>query len=150
MYTIQNSLFDLPNFYNSRITIVPKAPQKNRLLGPLTSLASGPRVIYPGTLYCGAGHQAKNNHEIGLFRNTDICCKQHDQCPAFIRAGQEFKGLRNTGQFTRSHCDCDLKFYNCLKRINSIVSNKIGYTYFNILRPPCFSKEYPIVGCKKR
>lgn len=106
-------------------------------------------LLFTGTLWCGDGNHAKNANEIGLFRNTDICCKQHDQCPAFIRSGSEFKGLHNNGLFTRSHCECDLKFYNCLKRIDSLVSNKIGYTYFNILRPKCFRKEYPIVGCRK-
>lgn len=158
MYAIRNSQLELPEFYNTRITIVAKTPQKSSLFRPITShlssIADGLKdrlkAIYPGTLWCGDGNQAKNEHEVGLFRSTDICCKLHDQCPAFIRAGKEFKGLRNTGHFTRSHCDCDLKFYNCLKRTGSIVSNKIGYTYFNILRPPCFRKEYPVVGCKKR
>lgn len=104
---------------------------------------------YRPTCRCGDGNMAKFKNELGLFRNTDICCKQHDSCPAFIKSNSEFKGLRNTGLFTRSHCDCDWKFYNCLKRTNSLISNKIGYTYFNILRPPCFRKEYPIVGCRK-
>lgn len=102
-----------------------------------------------GTLWCGDGNYARNVNEIGLFRNTDICCKHHDQCPAFIRPGNELKGLRNTGLFTRSHCDCDQKFYTCLKNIDSIISNKIGITYFNILKPKCFRREYPIAGCRK-
>ncbi|XP_055298521.1 uncharacterized protein LOC129566515 isoform X3 [Sitodiplosis mosellana] len=123
------------------------------LSSPLTAITDGIKdrlkAIYPGTLWCGDGNQARNQNEIGLFRNTDICCKQHDECPAFIKSGSEFKGLRNTGLFTRSHCDCDLKFYNCLKRTDSLISNKIGYTYFNILRPQCFRKEFRVVGCKK-
>lgn len=158
MYAIRDQFIELPDFYNTRISIITKTPTKKRIKLPITShlssIADGLKdrlkAIYPGTLWCGDGNQAKSKHEVGLFRNTDSCCKQHDLCPAFIRSGQEFKGLRNTGTFTRSHCDCDLKFYNCLKKTDTIVSNKIGYTYFNILRPKCFRKEYPIVGCKKR
>lgn len=37
-----------------------------------------------------------------------------------------------------------------MKKANSIISNRIGETYFNVLRPQCFRKEYPIVGCIKR
>uniref|UniRef100_A0A1B0GIC1 Uncharacterized protein n=1 Tax=Lutzomyia longipalpis TaxID=7200 RepID=A0A1B0GIC1_LUTLO len=33
------------------------------------------------------------------------------------------------------------------KKINTFVSNKIGYTYFNILGPQCFREEYPIISC---
>lgn len=107
------------------------------------------KAIYPGTLWCGGGNQARSEHEVGLFRNTDICCKLHDKCPSFIEAGKEHKGLINNGLFTRSHCKCDQIFYDCLKNIDSLVSNKIGYTYFNILRPKCFQKQYRITGCEK-
>lgn len=107
------------------------------------------KAIYPGTLWCGDGNQARSEHDIGIFRNTDICCRMHDKCPSSIPAGQAYKNLRNGGLFTRSHCECDQEFYRCLKKANSIVSNKIGYTYFNILRPQCFRREHPIVGCRK-
>lgn len=171
MITIQHSAFEVPNYFTNRITVNTKIvspkilpsttnvpfPIRTKIIrpvsSPLNAIAEGIKdrlkAIYPGTLWCGDGNQAKYQNEVGLFRNTDICCKQHDECPAFIKSGSEFKGLRNNGHFTRSHCDCDLKFYNCLKRTDSLISNKIGYTYFNILRPQCFRKEYPIVGCKK-
>ncbi|KAF9807051.1 hypothetical protein SFRURICE_011195 [Spodoptera frugiperda] len=35
----------------------------------------------------------------------------------------------------RSHCSCDAKFRECLRRTNSLVSAQIGVTYFNILGP---------------
>lgn len=169
---MHHSVYEVPNFFNNRILIksryvtkppvqlpfivrpkiVRPAPQLQSL-SPIAAITDGIKdrlkAIYPGTLWCGDGNQAKNHNEVGLFRNTDICCKQHDECPAFIKSGSEFKGLRNTGLFTRSHCDCDIKFYNCLKRTDTLISNKIGYTYFNILRPQCFRKEYPIAGCRK-
>lgn len=166
IFSIHHSTFEVPNFFNNRISIKsrfvtkPSAqvqvrpkfihrPAASPFAAITDTIKDRLKAIYPGTLWCGDGTHAKNQNEVGLFRNTDICCKQHDECPAFIKAGNEFKGLRNTGSFTRSHCDCDLKFYNCLKRTDTIISNKIGYTYFNILRPQCFRKEYPIVGCKK-
>lgn len=59
-------------------------------------------------------------------------------------------GQRSTNFLNRSHCKCDRLFYKCLKKANSIISNRIGETYFNVLKPQCFRKEYPIVGCIKR
>ena len=56
-------------------------------------------------------------------------------------------GLVNTGLFTRSHCDCDTRFYQCLKEANSIVADSVGYTYFTILGPQCFKQDYPIIEC---
>lgn len=171
MITLHHSAFEVPSYFTNRISVStrfvspspsppPPAtsfPVRAKIIrpasSPLNAITDGIKdrlkAIYPGTLWCGDGTHAKFGNEVGLFRNTDICCKQHDECPAFIKSGSEFKGLRNNGLFTRSHCDCDMKFYNCLRRTNSIISNKIGYTYFNILRPQCFRKEYPIVGCKK-
>lgn len=107
------------------------------------------KAIYPGTLWCGDGNAARSENEVGLFKNTDTCCKIHDKCPSSIPSGKYYKGLYNGGSYTRSHCQCDQQFYNCLKKTNSFISNKIGYTYFNILRPKCFRKAHPVVGCKK-
>lgn len=119
MFSFYHTLFELPSLFNGRVSIRQRivskpplpVPQKQIATSPLASITEGLKdklkAIYPGTLWCGDGNQARNKNEIGLFRNTDICCKQHDQCPSFIRSGAEFKGLRNTGLFTRSHCECD-------------------------------------------
>lgn len=104
--------------------------------------------IVPGTLWCGSGNAVKTAVDVGLFFLTDNCCMEHDQCPKNILAGATKYGLTNTGLFTRSHCNCDESFFNCLKRANTFISNKIGYSYFNILAPQCFRKEHPIIGCK--
>lgn len=154
MFSVYGTLHELPSFYNSRIRITAKPkkvrPTSTSAIASITDLFKDKvKAIYPGTLWCGGGNQARSEREVGLFRNTDICCKAHDKCPSFIEAGEEFKGLKNNGLFTRSHCECDQNFYNCLKNIDSLVSNKIGYTYFNILRPKCFRKQYRIKGCKK-
>lgn len=191
MFSIYNTLFELPNFFNSRISLtkrlvskpvkIPKkyfnetsniiydvrGPIEHGLSPPSSTSIGSPaaairpvaeildtfkdklKAIYPGTLWCGDGNTARSEHEVGIFRNTDTCCRMHDKCPSSIPAGYTFKNLRNGGLFTRSHCDCDQEFYRCLKKASSIVSNKIGYTYFNILRPQCFRREHPIIGCRK-
>lgn len=114
---LHHSVYEVPNFFANRISIksryvtkpssqfavrpklVRPAPIQS---SPITVITDGIKdrlkAIYPGTLWCGDGTHAKYQNEIGLFRNTDICCKQHDECPAFIKSGSEFKGLRNTGK----------------------------------------------------
>ncbi|XP_035783098.1 uncharacterized protein LOC118461635 [Anopheles albimanus] len=108
------------------------------------------KAIYPGTVWCGDGNQAKSEDDIGFFYLTDSCCRAHDLCPITIAAGEQFNRLRNNGHFTRSHCDCDKQFYNCLKNADTLVSRQIGYTYFNLLKPQCFRYEHPKVSCTKR
>lgn len=165
MFSVYTNLFELPGLFNSRIALKKRIiskpstyPKKVLVkttshISPFGGIINGfkdrLKAIYPGTLWCGDGSNARSEHEVGLFQNTDICCRMHDKCPASIQAGHQYKGLQNNGLFTRSHCDCDRRFYNCLKKVDSIVSNKVGYTYFNILRPQCFRKEYPVIGCKK-
>ncbi|XP_045505309.1 uncharacterized protein LOC123701793 [Colias croceus] len=109
------------------------------------------QAIYPGTLWCGDGHSAQaRSSDLGLFFFTDTCCRQHDACKLYIKAGETRFGLTNTGLFTRSHCTCDTKFRECLKKTNSLVSAQIGLTYFNVLGPQCFRKAHPIVKCVRK
>lgn len=151
MFSIPGTFYELPSFHSSiRITSKPKKVKPPSVSTRIADLFKDKvKAIYPGTLWCGSGNQARSEHEVGLFRNTDICCKLHDKCPSFIEPGKEHKGLKNKGLFTRSHCKCDQIFYDCLKNIDTLVSNKIGYTYFNILRPKCFRKQYRVTGCEK-
>ncbi|KAG7300578.1 hypothetical protein JYU34_014873 [Plutella xylostella] len=109
------------------------------------------QAIYPGTLWCGDGHSAQaRSSDLGLFFFTDTCCRQHDACRLYIRAGETRHGLTNTGLFTRSHCSCDARFRECLQKTNSLVSGQIGLTYFNVLGPQCFRRAHPIVRCVRR
>ncbi|XP_063629318.1 uncharacterized protein LOC134800726 [Cydia splendana] len=109
------------------------------------------QAIYPGTLWCGDGHSAQaRSRDLGLFFYTDTCCREHDACKIFILSGDSKYGLTNTGLFTRSHCSCDAKFRECLKKTNSLISAQIGLTYFNVLGPQCFRKAHPIVRCLRR
>ncbi|XP_044587115.1 phospholipase A2-like [Cotesia glomerata] len=107
------------------------------------------QAIFPGTLWCGSGNSARKNDDIGVFSQTDICCRQHDSCPYSIQAGESMGSLKNIGIFTRSACSCDYEFYKCLKKVNTLISTNIGTTYFNILRPQCFGFHYPIMACEK-
>ncbi|CAG9793137.1 unnamed protein product [Diatraea saccharalis] len=60
------------------------------------------QAIYPGTVWCGDGHSATaRSGELGLFFFTDTCCRQHDACKMYIKAGETKHGLTNTGLFTR-------------------------------------------------
>ncbi|CAB3229271.1 unnamed protein product [Arctia plantaginis] len=109
------------------------------------------QAIYPGTVWCGDGRSASaRSSDLGLFFFTDTCCRQHDACKIYIKAGETKYGLTNTGLFTRSHCSCDAKFRDCLRKTNSLVSAQIGVTYFSVLGPQCFRKAHPIVKCLKR
>ncbi|XP_053595762.1 phospholipase A2 [Microplitis demolitor] len=107
------------------------------------------QAVFPGTLWCGSGNSARSNDDIGVFSQTDICCRQHDSCPYSMGAGESMGLLKNIGIFTRSACSCDYEFYKCLKKVNTVISTNIGTTYFNILRPQCFGFHYPIMSCEK-
>ncbi|XP_057333590.1 uncharacterized protein LOC130672843 isoform X2 [Microplitis mediator] len=108
------------------------------------------RAIFPGTRWCGDGNKARSENDSGLFRTTDVCCKQHDQCPFNIQSGQSFGPLMNNGAFTRSWCTCDQEFYDCLKNANNPIAREIGHTYFTFLGPQCINYGYPIVSCLER
>ncbi|KAF5285334.1 hypothetical protein FQA39_LY04433 [Lamprigera yunnana] len=114
----------------------------------LSSFKWAVKKIYPGTLWCGDGDIASNSGELGYFKSTDDCCREHDHCNDTITSHTTKYNLINTGLFTRSHCNCDQTFYECLHRANKIVSHKIGITYFNILGPQCFKYDYPFTKCK--
>ncbi|XP_065083879.1 uncharacterized protein LOC135706241 [Ochlerotatus camptorhynchus] len=128
----------------------PPRPSKTAIGGLFNQFKQRIKAIYPGTVWCGDGNQAKSENDIGFFYMTDACCRAHDLCPASIVPGEQFNRLKNNGYFTRSHCDCDKQFYNCLKNANTLVSNQIGYTYFNLLKPQCFRHEHPKVACSKK
>ncbi|XP_020281530.1 phospholipase A2-like [Pseudomyrmex gracilis] len=106
------------------------------------------RAIFPGTLWCGDGDIAKQESDLGYFNKTDACCRAHDNCNDDLLAGQTKGNLENNGIFTRSACNCDDEFYRCLKNADTLISNSIGKTYFNILKPQCYTCQCPTVDCK--
>lgn len=56
---------------------------------------------FVGTKWCGPGNVAANENSLGVAAQTDVCCRQHDQCSDIILAGQSSHGLTNTASYTR-------------------------------------------------
>uniref|UniRef100_A0A3Q0SHU2 phospholipase A2 n=1 Tax=Amphilophus citrinellus TaxID=61819 RepID=A0A3Q0SHU2_AMPCI len=94
--------------------------------------------ILPGTLWCGSGSTAGGYEELGMFEGADRCCREHDHCLHIIPAFTVNYGVFNHNLFTVSHCECDQRFRQCLLGMNDSISNMVGYSFFNILRIPCF------------
>uniref|UniRef100_UPI003AADE819 uncharacterized protein n=1 Tax=Centroberyx gerrardi TaxID=166262 RepID=UPI003AADE819 len=94
--------------------------------------------IFPGTLWCGTGSRATGYEQLGMFESADRCCREHDHCVHIIPAFTVDYGVFNPNFFTVSHCDCDQRFQQCLLGVNDTISNMVGYSFFNILRVPCF------------
>ncbi|KAJ9598831.1 hypothetical protein L9F63_026634 [Diploptera punctata] len=124
---------------------------KKLLMAGANAVDSVFKPIAPGTKWCGRGNRANSPDDLGIFEFTDDCCRHHDNCSDHIHVGETKHGLKNTGIYTRSHCDCDDAFYDCLKDDNSLVSLELGRFYFNVLRTQCFKMEYPFTeSCRKK
>ncbi|XP_062372486.1 group 3 secretory phospholipase A2-like [Sardina pilchardus] len=95
-------------------------------------------IIFPGTLWCGTGSKALEYEQLGMFEHTDRCCREHDHCSSVIHSFTVDFGVFNSNLFTVSHCDCDHRFRQCLMDVNDPISHMVGYSFFNILRLPCF------------
>ena len=94
-----------------------------------------------GTKWCGSGDKAANDSDLGRFNETDACCREHDKCPLSIGGRETKYGLTNPDRSTRSHCDCDQKFYQCLTKTSSRLSRSLKIIYFTFLRKKCFRKK---------
>nr|XP_046201250.1 uncharacterized protein LOC124033305 isoform X2 [Oncorhynchus gorbuscha] len=70
--------------------------------------------VFPGTLWCGTGSKAIDYKQLVNY------------------------GVFNPNFFTISHCDCDKRFRQCLQRVNDTISNMVGFSFFNLLKMPCF------------
>lgn len=57
-------------------------------------------ITFPGTRWCGPGNTANGYEDLGKFKETDKCCRDHDHCDN-IPAGEEKYGLKNNDWFTR-------------------------------------------------
>ncbi|XP_043087611.1 group 3 secretory phospholipase A2 isoform X2 [Puntigrus tetrazona] len=64
-------------------------------------------LMIPGTLWCGSGNKAMAFGDLGVFDDTDKCCREHDHCKDTIASFSYNHGVFNTNVFTLSHCDCD-------------------------------------------
>lgn len=102
------------------------------------SMVSG---IVPNTLWCGLGDRAANYSELGSESQVDACCRAHDHCPIRLKPFTTDYGLVNWSMSTRSHCDCDLDFNECLSSLNSTLSNVIRVLYFRFVGLQCIDVE---------
>ncbi|CAH2093660.1 unnamed protein product [Euphydryas editha] len=107
-------------------------------------------LIFPGTKWCGPGNIAENYDDLGTEIEADICCRDHDNCPDTIPAGETMHNLTNQAFYTRLSCDCDEKFRLCLRDGSTKTSNTVGLMYFNVIGTQCFRKDYLITGCNKK
>ncbi|XP_053617028.1 phospholipase A2-like [Plodia interpunctella] len=107
-------------------------------------------LIYPGTKWCGPGNVADDFDDLGVAKDTDMCCRAHDNCPGVIPAGETKFNLTNEAFYSRLSCECDEEFRQCLHKVDSKVSSQIGSIYFNALGQECYRKDYPIKSCRKR
>ncbi|KAF7648631.1 hypothetical protein LDENG_00153630 [Lucifuga dentata] len=105
--------------------------------------------IVPGTLWCGSGNKAPSYEDLGVFADTDSCCREHDQCKDTILSFQSDFGVFNSNIFTMSHCDCDNKFRSCLMEASDSISDVVGYTFFNLLKMQCFEFSHRL-QCAER
>ncbi|XP_077099875.1 group 3 secretory phospholipase A2 [Siphateles boraxobius] len=105
--------------------------------------------MIPGTLWCGSGNKAAGFTDLGVFEDTDKCCREHDHCKDTIGSFSYNYGVFNTNIFTLSHCDCDNRFRRCLLGVNDTMSNLVGYGYFNMLKMRCFEFSQRM-QCAKR
>ncbi|XP_045923786.1 group 3 secretory phospholipase A2 [Micropterus dolomieu] len=105
--------------------------------------------IVPGTLWCGSGNKAPSYADLGVFKETDSCCREHDQCKHTILSFHSDFGVFNSNIFTMSHCDCDNKFRSCLMEANDSISGVVGYTFFNLLKMHCFEFSHQL-QCTQR
>lgn len=102
------------------------------------SMVSG---IVPNTLWCGLGDRAANYSEIGPEYKVDACCRAHDHCPVRLKPFTTDYGLINWSMSTKSHCDCDVDFNECLLAVNSTLSNVIRTLYFRFIGLQCIDVE---------
>ncbi|XP_038214166.1 phospholipase A2-like [Zerene cesonia] len=107
-------------------------------------------LIYPGTKWCGAGNIADGYDDLGTEEEADFCCREHDNCPDVILAGESKYNLTNNAFYSRLSCQCDLTFRKCLHDAQTKTAQKIGLVYFDVLGTKCFREDFPTTGCKRR
>lgn len=101
-------------------------------INPLTLLSG----IIPGTKWCGTGDIADHYHDLGQD-DADRCCRAHDLCPVKVRGYAKRYNITNMSYYTKSHCQCDERLFECLKTTTGPTSHILGNVYFNLLQVPC-------------
>lgn len=74
---------------------------------------------------------------------VDLCCRSLHKCDAHKRSV-----LNYTNESYIRHCECVHSFENCLKNLNSSLSNKFAFLYA-VNTSKCYAIDHPIIKCKK-
>ncbi|XP_011189809.1 phospholipase A2 [Zeugodacus cucurbitae] len=127
----EESVFEDEDIYNQALPTVPSTG-----------------ITVPGTKWCGPGNTAADYNDLGIQRETDTCCRQHDHCEEILESKQSLYGLNNSDLFPIMKCTCEQIFLNCLQSIDNMFANTLGRVYFGT-RKKCFANGYPIVRCKQ-
>jgi len=99
--------------------------------------------IAPGTLWCGIDDIAPSYKSLGTNRKLDKCCRAHDFCPDKIKPGATKGGIENKLKLkTISNCECEQIFHSCLKSVDSLNANSVGFLYFSSNRE-CIEMRHP-------
>ncbi|KAG7210158.1 hypothetical protein KM043_011719 [Ampulex compressa] len=104
------------------------------------------------TNWCSGRNALKNFNGLDAFSKTKRCCKLLKTCEDFISPGEWKYGLYNSSPYKRFSCDCEGRFYGCLKLVarsnvslENEVAENIGGEYFNTPNAPCFLMCYDIL-----
>ncbi|CAN7940466.1 unnamed protein product [Ixodes hexagonus] len=100
-------------------------------------------AIFPGTKWCGDGDMADNYNDLGVFKETDMCCRDHDHATDSMAPKQTKHGITNNMFYTMTNCHDDCKFYNCLLKAEAGLADSVGRIFFNILQSQCFAFGHP-------
>ncbi|XP_067135816.1 phospholipase A2-like [Centruroides vittatus] len=134
---------DILNIVNHSLNSDPKElisnflPPRVNVSDPLEGL-----LIFPGTKWCGRGDRAENDSDLGIFKKTDSCCRQHDKCPVVINPGETKYNLTNNGVGALVSCECDQQFRQCLNTVNEEecgIPFVVGVLFFDVLRQNCIN-----------
>ncbi|XP_050429523.1 uncharacterized protein LOC126838827 [Adelges cooleyi] len=131
------------NIINANLRISDATPDQGSENSESTTQSSIFFGIFPDTKWCGTGDLATNYFDLGPLVKLDVCCRAHDLCPTKVRAHSTKYNVTNDSMFTRSHCKCDQRFYNCLKKSKHQSGTVIGRIYFNLVRAPCIDGDVP-------
>lgn len=121
-----------------------ESEEKGSSLLDLLGTAFKSLLIYPGTKWCGAGDIAKNYNDLGIIREIDMCCRDHDHANDSIPAFDTKHGIVNFRFYTMTNCDDDDRFFKCLVKASNVVTASVGIAYFDVLKTKCFKYGHPL------
>jgi len=98
--------------------------------------------IAPGTLWCGTNDIAPHYKSLGEDKSLDKCCRVHDFCPDKIKPGKSREGIMNPDLVTKSNCECERLFAECLTNVGTFSSKSVGNLYFGTNRE-CIEMRHP-------